>query len=458
MLPSNLLVATVRRGRIEPLLLKPEGIPLAIAGELLDRLRKGAGKKQAELLAELADLEELALESGMDLRIVRAMATLALRASKFERVKYSVDPLRARLVVFETAGERFGIPVTGEERMSALAEAASKLGCSVAEVEKVLSAYGEEVLVEPPSLSEEELVKRLNLSMVQTLLFRALRLEVEVAASGAVVKKLLRAVKKLGLLYMAEQAGKAVRLTIDGPASLLRQTRRYGTRLAKLVPYVMLADKWAMRAEVEGSRGTLKFELNSSSSRLFPLEEVEREFFKSLSTLAPNWIVKREPEPLVAGGRILIPDFSVSCGDRIVYIEIVGFWTKEYLERKLQKLRELSGVKMLVAVDEELACSSISELPHEVILFRKKLRGSDVYPALRRLLGPPSAPSGGSASPVKVPEGLPDLAGKTLREAAGILEGMGIEAARIVEVLEQLGYTIEWRSLDPSQAVLRRRS
>jgi len=466
MLPSNLLVARVRGGRIEPLLLEPEGIPLAIAAEILDRLRDGVGRSRRELERELGELEELALEAGLDLRVARAMAALALRASVFEPVKAPVDPVRARLEVFEEACRSFGVAVSEEERRAVLERAAARLGCRVEDLEAVLAEYQDEVLSKPPDMSAEDLVKEYNLAEVQTLLFKALKLDARFVADGATTKRLLRAVKALGLLYVAEKAGEGVRLTIDGPASLLRQTRRYGTRLAKLIPHVMLADRWAIEADIAGRVRTLKFELADARSHLFPRRsveveplfdsEVEREFFKSLSRLAPGWKVEREPEPLVAGNRILIPDFSVSCGGRKVYIEIVGFWTKEYLERKLEKLRELKGVAMIVAVDEELACSSVKDLPHEVVLFRGKLRGADVYPLLRKLLGEPERAA--RPEPQREPEvpALPDLSGKTLAEAVSELGKAGVDPSKALEVLERLGYTVEWRSLDPSKARVRR--
>ncbi len=465
MLPSNLLVARVRGGRVEPLLLKPEGIPLAIASEVLERIRGGVGKSRGTLLAEAEDLMELALEAGMDLRVVKAMLTLALRASRFERPRLPLDPVRARLEVYEAAASMYGVAVTEGEREAVLERVAARLGCSAQVLEELISSQADEVLAEPPSISAEELVRRYNLSAVQTLLFRALRLEAAVVADGATVKRLLRAVKLLGLLYMAERAGRGVSIAIDGPASLLRQTRRYGTRLAKLVPYVMQAEEWSIRADIEGRGRTLTFELDDSSSGLFPklepeLEplfdsELEREFYRSLSALAPGWTVRREPEPLVAGGRILIPDFSVSRGDQTVYIEILGFWTREYLERKLEKLRELRGVKVVVAVNEELACSSLKELPHEVVVFKRRLRGADVYPVLKRLLGGPAregAEEGGVA-----PLDLPDLDGKPLSEALKVLKARGVEEDRAVKVLESLGYTVEWTSLDPSSAVVRKK-
>ncbi|MDQ4101001.1 MAG: DUF790 family protein, partial [Thermoproteota archaeon] len=77
------------------------------------------------------------------------------------------------------------------------------------------------------------------------------------------------------------------------------------------------------------------------------------------------------------------PDFVFEKYDRKIYLEIVGFWTKEYLERKLQKLADIfvssdarkkkkmttattnnEGDKnvdlLFIAVNEDFACSKSS--------------------------------------------------------------------------------------------------
>ncbi|MCX8180315.1 MAG: DUF790 family protein [Thermofilaceae archaeon] len=466
MLPSNLLVAKVRNGYVEPQLLEPEGLPLAIAAEILDRIRQGVGKGRKELEEELRELEELAVESGIDLRLAKAMVTLALRKAKFEPLRIPVDPVKARLEIFKEAGSVYGIAVRDEERVKVLQNIATRLNCRIEDLELLLTRYQDEVLIKPPEFTPVDLVRECNLSMVQTLLFRAMHLDVWFKCDGATVKWLLRTVKKLGLLYIAEEASGGVRLLIDGPVSLLKQTRRYGTRLARLIPYVMLADSWLLLADIEGRRSKLKFKLNSSSINLFPRRReeveplfdsnVEREFFKSISRVSSNWVVKREPEPLVAGKQILIPDFSVSHRGNKVYIEIVGFWTKDYLERKLRKLKELKDVRIIVAVDRDLSCSSIEGLPHEVVLFRRRIRGVDLYPVIKRFLNETEKTveieEKYTVDVDNIGEKLPDLSGRTLEEAVSELEKAGVRNSDSIDILEKLGYTVEWETLDPSRA------
>ena len=55
-----------------------------------------------------------------------------------------------------------------------------------------------------------------------------------------------------------------------------------------------------------------------------------------------GWGLQREPDPLLAPGIVLIPDFAFVRGDTRVFMEIAGFWTPTYRERKLSKLRALA--------------------------------------------------------------------------------------------------------------------
>jgi hypothetical protein len=84
--------------------------------------------------------------------------------------------------------------------------------------------------------------------------------------------------------------------------------------------------------------------------------------------------LKREPEPILTGKQVMIPDFSFERDGVKVYMEIVGFWTEDYLLRKIEKLKK-ADANILVAVDEDLACGKIQSLEKQsqlkIVPFRK---------------------------------------------------------------------------------------
>jgi predicted nuclease of restriction endonuclease-like RecB superfamily len=56
---------------------------------------------------------------------------------------------------------------------------------------------------------------------------------------------------------------------------------------------------------------------------------------------------------------VLLPDFALEHPDgRRAILEIMGFWTPEYLEEKLDKIRQADVENLVLAVSEELDCTS----------------------------------------------------------------------------------------------------
>ena len=74
---------------------------------------------------------------------------------------------------------------------------------------------------------------------------------------------------------------------------------------------------------------------------------------------AHGWRLEREPEPLLVGDTILVPDFALIRGMRRVYLEIAGYWRPGYRERKARKLSALRGRVALAIAAPEAARSEL---------------------------------------------------------------------------------------------------
>jgi predicted nuclease of restriction endonuclease-like RecB superfamily len=67
----------------------------------------------------------------------------------------------------------------------------------------------------------------------------------------------------------------------------------------------------------------------------------------------------REPRPVAVGEALMFPDFELvhpGTGERWL-LEIVGFWTPEYVARKLEQLRAARIERMIVCLDRERCCA-----------------------------------------------------------------------------------------------------
>jgi hypothetical protein len=388
MLPSNLLRAKISGGKIRPTYVNIDPEAVALAERIIGTFMDGRGRKKGELLERLKEVEN----EGNDFKLVRGMSALLEKRCVFE-IDSSTNPMAARAAVFEEASKAKATRV--DETEAVLRSVSAKLGISLESLEKTLFSDLEDKLItrdfEP--LSAELLIRQYNLSLTQTLLFKSLR--VEFSASGN-WKNIFREVKRQGLIYSVEKQDAGYRVSLDGPLSLFKFTERYGTSVAKVLPLIVRSEKWSVKAEIlarsKGGRVYI-FETNSEEVQGLLLSGVEmrihatgkqagafdstveerfaRSFLVSYGSL--GWTLRREPEPLVAGTHVLIPDFSFEKHAVKVYLEVVGFWTPEYLQRKLGKLKSIEGVDMIIAADESLACSRLERLrgKAEVVYYKK---------------------------------------------------------------------------------------
>ncbi len=383
MLTSDLLRIRVRGGKVAPVYAGHEAVPLA--EKVIAAYRGGVGKKKGEIRAET---ERLELEH--DFKLVRGLSALLDRRCAFE-ADSPFEPGRARMLVFEEASRRGA--VSPNERRETLEHVAKEAGLDAGSLEKALYADLEDELVlrSFAPVDAASLVPQYNLSLVQTLLFRSTGMEF--TASGG-WKEVFGAIRRLGLMYSVQEAEGRYRVSVDGPTSLMKMTERYGTSMAKLLPYVIRSEPWEVSASVLGRdrRRIYGFDLKSGEVELKDEayvaqkaydSSVEEKFATGFDRLKSGWTLVREPEPLIAGRYVLIPDFAFLKHGVKVYLEIVGFWTAEYLAKKASKLASLEGVDILVAVNESLACSKFDRLKGPVIYYRKEVPTKPILEYLR---------------------------------------------------------------------------
>ena len=498
MLPKQLLDVRKYKPEIAPIYREP--------GEYRDVARAVIDAYVAE--RDRGEIEEAVagLETHDNVNLVRGLSELLERRSTFE-TRSPVPPAKLRHAAF-----RRGYVTGQEEREVVVTAVAEEFELRNADVESGLWADREHraVLTSPPDIEPEALVRQYNLSLTQTLLFDALELEWRTSDN---FQRIFALVKYLGLMYSVDPE---LRVSVTGPAALFKRTRKYGTTLARLVPSIMQATEWelsaAVETEVSGERRVYDFEIDASQSRLFPDaepvesfdSEVERDFATRISALADDWTVIREPTILRADERVMIPDFSFERNGERFYLEVVGFWTPEYLQEKIEKVRAVEREYPLVlAVNSSLDCTEANfagadevffyddripvkpvmdrlnridrriieadleelrergiELSEEVIDIEALARSEAIEPgALKRYLRKRDQGiiSQGTylndAALEALRTEIETANGDTLSDVNHILESYDVGQ----EVLEELGYAIEYVSLDQDEAKIRKR-
>lgn len=376
MLPKELLDARRLRGKIYLKFAGEEHLKLAKA--VIATFGSSIGQSYRELLEKIEHMER-----ADNYRKVRGFARIMERKCEFTSPT-DLNPAEVRRFLFER-----GYVTNDFERLRVLQEAAEHFGASIEDVERAMFADRDEemILTKVPPLTPEELVRRYNLSLLQTLMFSALRITFKASSN---YQAIFRKIKLLGLMYQIHDDT----VEITGPASILKLTRKYGTSIAKLIPEIVKGDEWRIRAEIldERSKRIHVFELSSDDDAMLPKVEgkveydssLERQFAAKIRFILGAEVV-REPGVLKAGGYAYIPDFLVRKNGREVYVEIAGFWTEEYLRSKLEKLSRIK-VPMLIIANDELFAGKLRRI-HGVVLMKKgKIPYKEVIKKLKEML------------------------------------------------------------------------
>ena len=366
MLTRELASAHYDTGRIIPdrLTRKHHGHYLGYAEQMLDVYRKGIGRTRREL--HRAVWSVFADEEDCPTRRIDAFCTLLDDAATYERDRRG-RAAALRREVFHIAAEKHPLVrradrLFEDEEARVKAEIAARLGRSWQEIDGELFAdviefhrlAGFEGYPDAPAL-----LARYNVAQIQAALFGALSMTVWAAED---FKTILRYAKLARLMHTVVRSGEGrYLLRFDGPASVLRRTRRYGVAMARFLPALIACRGWRMHAVIRTRRRgwNVSLDLNSEDglNSHLPAPEafdssVEEAFARKWGPEKRNgWLLVREGEILHRHQKVFVPDFLFRHDDgRSVLMEIVGFWTPEYIQAKIQTLRTFEDHRILLAV------------------------------------------------------------------------------------------------------------
>jgi len=334
---------------------------------------------------------ELSTRSKEPLSVVspprkRAVAAHTLETLARPEGKPGLAARRIRAEVFGAAVATPGL------RDAVLGEVAGRLRTTVTAIDEGLFADLPELRPVPPlrqAVSPVDLAPRANLSLVQGLLARADRVTIDVIGNAVPI---VRRAKLRGLIVNVAHADETTRMTISGPLALFHHSRLYGRALGSIVPLLAWSTRFALEARCHLDEGDKMLRLVSGDP-IFPSDvpvafdsALEERFARDLRRAAPMWDVIRDPLPLVTDGGLAFPDFALihrENSSRRWLIELVGFWTPEYIARKLAAYNTVGISNLVLCIDERHRCAD-GELPQgvRVVWFRKRVDPAAVLEAI----------------------------------------------------------------------------
>ncbi len=390
MLTGDLVRVQAKKGELVPSFVDPASERLIErADALLSLFREGVGRRRADL----DDAIDTIVGDGVDHKLTKGLVKVLTDKCAFD-VAAPLPPAEIRAAVFKAAA-RLG-PLSSVEMEGGRPTVADiyrvvgeALGLDPAALEGALYAdhADQQVLTEVDIPSARWLLDRYNVALVQSVLLKCSELRVTlVKPEPARARQLMRAAKFHQLIFDCAPTANGYELALDGPASLFSQTSRYGMSLAKFFPAVLLQPgEWTATA-VADWRGRKTMTLSPASNLTSHYRDVgayeTREslwFEERFLALDSGWKLDRDVMPLQQGGQgVVVPDFRFTKGGKVAYLEILGFWRKGSIQRRLALLARHGPTNLVVAVSKKLAGEAAAELPDAVVPFSEVIPAKEV--------------------------------------------------------------------------------
>jgi len=430
MLTSEQSIVEYRAGRVIPdrLTQNTHRHYVGYAERMLSVYRNGVGRQRRWLHRQIEAL--FADEPDCPIRRIEAFCKLLDDQSTFQadsdgkaaKLRLEVFSQAARLHPLVQAPDR----LFEHEEQKAKAQLAEELGTSWDEIEQALYAdvMAYQQLEQFSGYADAAaFLSRYNVAQLQACLYRAESMTVTATRD---LKTIIRYAKLARLLHdivrlspsevarasrpcsprgdipttgcrpAAGSQGRdalatcGYRITFSGPASVLRETRRYGVNFARFLPALLACKGWSLEAVVQTpwkTRAKLAIsEADRFTSHLPPPDEFDSTIEESLANkfgpTRDGWQLIREGDILHEHQKTFIPDFTFRHEDGTeVLLEIVGFWTPEYLANRRETLHRFRRHKILLAVPE----SSLREgaaITDNILVYKTTLKLPPLLAAL----------------------------------------------------------------------------
>ena len=380
MLTGDLVRVTIRGGVVQPRWLNPD------RAADLDRAKRLIDIVQAHVNCSRGDLEDaLRTETGhgRDFRARRGLAKLLTDRTE-SVLATSLSPTLVRTALFERAAGHQ--PLTEESRASVMAAVAQEMDTNVAELERALYAdlASNQLITSFDPIAPDALLHRYNVALVQAVLVKTESMTVSLnEPMPKRIRQLLRYLKFFRLLYRvvdwdpgeAEDCPSVLRLKLDGPASILNQSQRYGLLLANFLPALLLCENWSLEAKYRPGRRRRGgvFHLDHHVGLRSHYQDTgtwvaaeERALVKRLTELAEGWEVTEDTQLVDLDGRdVVVPDILLRerATGRQVGILLIWRWRYRALQSRWSLIRKHGPRNLILAVCKKGKTDDKTEIP-----------------------------------------------------------------------------------------------
>lgn len=313
-----------------------------------------------------------------DKRLHEGLAKLVSDACEFG-ASLDLEPAELRRRVFTLASQRrFGDAGGKLDRQALLDQVAGEIGIGSDVLERGLYSDlkgAQRLEAMAAGLTPEALVERYEVGQLQAALLRAVRVTLTVrCAQPQGYRRLFHRLKFQRLLYRVERLPDgAHRVEVDGPFSLFESVTKYGLQLASLVPALHDCDHVLVDAELRWGKARnpvrLEHELRGASTPAgaAPLRDDVEGLLARLEKAASPWSVRPCADVLdLPGVGLCVPDLVFERGGQEpIYLEVLGFWSREAVWRRVELVEKGLAAKVVFAASSRLRVSEAVLEGHE---------------------------------------------------------------------------------------------
>lgn len=338
-----------------------------------------------------------------EIKLGAGLLKLIEDACEFE-AESQIDPMKLRAELFTRAAERRrGLSEEQRfDRTAALSDIAMAHELTPERLEQALYSdlRSEHRLLAAPSLDPEQLLARYDLAQLQAVLLRAVKVTARVQCKSADgYRDLFRKLKFRRLMFEIEREPDGThRIDIDGPFSLFESVTKYGLQLALMLPALLAADQLELEAELRWgkTKTPLTFSLAQKGTPAHdqnPGTQLPDEVEALVTAFTPH----REGWRAELAGRVFdIPGVGLSVPDlrfrhasgAEVYLEVLGYWSREAVFRRVDLVRAGLREKFLFAASQRLRVSEdlLAEHPSGALyVYKGSLSAKAILERLEKL-------------------------------------------------------------------------
>jgi len=342
-----------------------------LAAPLVAIFRDGIGQSREDVDASLGAIEAEPRDQRLKAGLIKLLEDRATWS-----VTSDLEPDLVRREVFTRATAVRASLVPGErfDRSHVLAEAAKALQSDADAVERALYAdlRAMSVLSTFEAVSPAALVHQYEGGQAQAVLLRAVRVIIDVRLhSPGVARALFRRLKFLGLLHSIRATEGGYQICVDGPLSLFDSVTKYGQKMAMLLPMLEGCGSWTLSADIRWGKDRTPLTFRASGGSEESKDERRGKgkggpslpdeiagLAKAFAGLGTEWKVTESRVVLdLPGTGLCVPDLLFSRRRQKIYFEVLGFWSREAVFRRVDLVRRGLSEKILFAVSSRLRVS-----------------------------------------------------------------------------------------------------